>query len=327
MAVARQVIGVGGAHHADQQLVAHRPAVDEEKLPERIGARQRRQRGEALDAQALAPADHLDGVGLKLGAQNIGQPRKPSGRARQGGRPGHRRALFAREREGHVGPAHREPAHHVADRLGLGAVGLEKLEPRRRRVEQVADFDARALAQRGGLGLRFLAAVDLDRPGVRLAGVPRRDRKPRHRTDRRQRLAAKAERADVVEVVVRQLRGGVALDRERQIGARHAGAVVGDADEAAAAAVGHDLDARRAGIERVLDQFLHDARRPLDHLARGDAVDDAFGQLADGHLRNLRANRRDDGRILYASCPRLPRPSDALSAAQSRRGWPRSVRP
>ena len=40
----------------------------------------------------------------------------------------------------------------------------------------------------------------------------------------------------------------------------------------------------RAGIERVLDQFLHDARRTLDHLAGGDAVDDGLGELADGHL-------------------------------------------
>ena len=40
---------------------------------------------------------------------------------------------------------------------------------------------------------------------------------------------------------------------------------------------------RRAGVERVLDQLLDDARRPLDHLAGGDAVDGGFGQLADGH--------------------------------------------
>ena len=36
---------------------------------------------------------------------------------------------------------------------------------------------------------------------------------------------------------------------------------------------------------RVLDQFLDDARRPFDHLAGGDAVDDLFGELADGHGR------------------------------------------
>ena len=52
---------------------------------------------------------------------------------------------------------------------------------------------------------------------------------------------------------------------------------------AAAAALGHDVDACRAGIERILDQFLDDARRPLDHFAGGDAVDDAGFELADGH--------------------------------------------
>ena len=68
-----------------------------------------------------------------------------------------------------------------------------------------------------------------------------------------------------------------------QIGAGHALAVVGYADQPAAAAIGEHVDAVRAGVERVLDQFLDDAGRPLDHLAGGDAVDDRFGQLADGH--------------------------------------------
>ncbi len=60
-----------------------------------------------------------------------------------------------------------------------------------------------------------------------------------------------------------------------------------DADQAAAAAVGEHVDAARAGIERVLDQFLDHARRALDHLARGDAVDEAFRKLADGHERDV----------------------------------------
>jgi hypothetical protein len=42
MAVARQIIGVGAAHRADHNLVAHRAPVDEQILPERVGARQRR---------------------------------------------------------------------------------------------------------------------------------------------------------------------------------------------------------------------------------------------------------------------------------------------
>src|SRR5262249_56284247 len=103
-------------------------------------------------------------------------------------------------------------------------------------------------------------------------------------------VAGEAERAAVQQIVVGQFGGGVALDRQRQILARHAGAVVADADQPAAAAVGDDLDARCAGVERVLHELFHHARRTLHHLARRDAVDDAFGELADGHLAFL-ANR------------------------------------
>ena len=70
---------------------------------------------------------------------------------------------------------------------------------------------------------------------------------------------------------------------KREIVPRHAAAVVGDADQPAAAAIGQHLDPARAGIERVFDKLLHDAGRPLHHLAGGDAVDQGFGKLADGH--------------------------------------------
>ena len=77
----------------------------------------------------------------------------------------------------------------------------------------------------------------------------------------------------------------MALDREREIVPRHSGAVVGDADQPPAAAVGEDVELARAGIERVLDEFLDHARRPLHHLAGGDAVDGGGIELADGHGR------------------------------------------
>src|SRR3977135_4027672 len=54
MTVARQIVGIGGAHRAQNQLVAHRAAVDEQILPERIGAGQRRRGGKALDHDTLA---------------------------------------------------------------------------------------------------------------------------------------------------------------------------------------------------------------------------------------------------------------------------------
>ncbi len=154
-------------------------------------------------------------------------------------------------------------------------------------MEQVADFDAGALAERGGLDCGFHAGIDLDRPGMRLGGMAGRDRKPRDRADRRQGFAAEAQRADRNQIVVGKLRSGVALDREREIGGRHAFAVIAHADRTASPAVGEDVDARCAGIERILQEFLDHARRPLDHFARGDAVDDGFAQLSDRHDRRL----------------------------------------
>ena len=283
MTVARQIVGIGGTHDADQELVAHRPSVDEQILPERIGAGMRGQRGKAFDRNAVALTLHRDRVGAEFRSENIGEARKTPGRAGQCRGPGRGHALLASEREGDVGPAHGETTHDLADRFAFGAVGLEKFQPRRRRVEQVAHLDTRAFAERGGLDLGFVAGVDRDAPGMRLAPVAGGDRQPCDRADRGQRLAAEAQRPDVHEIVVGELGGSVALDAQRKVGARHAVAVVAHADEPAPAAVGHDLNLARAGVERVFDELLHDARRPLDHFAGGDAVDGGFGQLADGH--------------------------------------------
>jgi hypothetical protein len=118
---------------------------------------------------------------------------------------------------------------------------------------------------------------------MQLTRVARRDQEPCHRADRRQGLAAKPERPDLQKVLVVKLRGGMALDREREVGFRHAAAVVGDDDLSPAAAIAEYVDPARAGIDRVLDEFLDHVRGALDHLAGGDAVDDLFGQLADGH--------------------------------------------
>ena len=91
--------------------------------------------------------------------------------------------------------------------------------------------------------------------------------------------------ADARQVAVGELRGGVALDRELEVLGGHAGAVVDDADEPAAAALDRHLDRAGAGIDRVLDQFLHRRRRALDHFARRDAVDEDGIEAADGHQR------------------------------------------
>ena len=66
----------------------------------------------------------------------------------------------------------------------------------------------------------------------------------------------------------------MALEREAHLVRRHPAAVVGDLDQLEPAGVKPDGDLVRAGVERILDQFLERARRPLDHLAGGDAIDE-----------------------------------------------------
>ncbi len=75
----------------------------------------------------------------------------------------------------------------------------------------------------------------------------------------------------------------MAIHRQRQIGSGHAAAIVGNADPPPAAAIGENIDPAGAGVDGVFDQFLDHARGALDHFAGGDAVDDLFGELADGH--------------------------------------------
>ena len=66
----------------------------------------------------------------------------------------------------------------------------------------------------------------------------------------------------------------MALEGEQGVVARHALGVVRDAQQAPAAGLDVQLDAARAGVDGVLDEFLGDRGRALDHLARGDLVGD-----------------------------------------------------
>ena len=56
--------------------------------------------------------------------------------------------------------------------------------------------------------------------------------------------------------------------------ARDAAAVIAHAYQTDAATLDVDLDALGAGVEAVLDEFLDDGGRALDHFAGGDLVDE-----------------------------------------------------
>ena len=96
--------------------------------------------------------------------------------------------------------------------------------------------------------------------------------------------------------------------RHRQLAGGDAAAIVAHPHQSDAAALDVDLDARRAGVECVLDELLDHRGGPLDHLAGGDLVDELAGKNADPHGgRSLQAIGRaeralsDQGVVAAAS--------------------------
>ena len=284
MAAARQQVLVGTAHGAEQQLVAHRPAVDEKELQARVAAIERRQAGIAGKPDTVARRLYGQRVVGEIAPHDRGQARQPRvqqfplGRLEALGR-----APVRGQGEGDFGMRHGKLVDHVGHGRRLGARAFHELEPRRGSEEQIARLDAGAAAKRRRRGRADPPA--LDRQGPRLAGAarPAGQGEPAHRADRRQRLAPKTQGADVGQVVVGQLGSDVALDRQRKLVRAHAVAVVGDRDQRSAAVRQRHVDTRRAGVDGVLDQFLDHRRRTFDHLAGGDAVDQTVGQAAQSH--------------------------------------------
>ena len=97
-------------------------------------------------------------------------------------------------------------------------------------------------------------------------------------SDLLQRLAAEAVREDGREVVgAPDLARRVPLDGQPRVLRLHAFAVILDADLFLATELDVNDDALRAGVQRVLDQFLDDTGRSFDDLARGDLVRNVVG--------------------------------------------------
>ena len=64
--------------------------------------------------------------------------------------------------------------------------------------------------------------------------------------------------------------------------------VVDDPDVASTSGVELDTHRGCSSIEGVLDQFLHNRRRPLDDFSGGDLVDEVIRKRLDRHPRSLR---------------------------------------
>jgi len=66
------------------------------------------------------------------------------------------------------------------------------------------------------------------------------------------------------------------LDRKLRVLNRHPGTIVRHPDQALAAMLRNDLDLIGAGIQRILDKFFDDRRRPLDHFPGRDLIGHKF---------------------------------------------------
>ncbi|MCW0466650.1 hypothetical protein NB705_003723 [Xanthomonas sacchari] len=276
-----QHIAVGHLHRMSDTAIAHRTAVDVEVLLVGAGARVMRLRDPAMQAQAGTAVVHAQRLLCEVFAQGLAQARVRVQIARL---VAPRRLAVVRDAQLHVGARQRQRTQPLLDVAQFGAFGAQELAPRRHVVEQLADLDQGARRQCARLHLADLAAFDLQRCAVFVSGSARGQGEAADRGDRRQRFAAKPERAHRFQVVQRgDLAGRVPRDGQRQFLGRDAATVVADADQAHAAFFQIDVDAVRTGVQRVLHQFLDDRGRTLDHFAGGDLVDQDLGQLTDAH--------------------------------------------
>ncbi len=175
--------------------------------------------------------------------------------------------------------------HQGCDVGQLGGLCAEEFAPGRGVEEEIRYGQRGSTGQGSVVHVENLAAGDFDAgSGVRRGGFSGScfQGHAGYRGDGGQRLAAKAEGGDGEQVVGgAQLGCGVAFEGQQGIVAVHALAVVGDADEAAAAGLDFDANAVGAGVQGILQQFLDHGGRAIDNLAGGDLVGNLVGENAD----------------------------------------------
>ena len=192
--VPAEKIEIGGPQRAKQQAVQNGAAVDEQELCHRRPARIGRQGRIARQAHpVLLDLDPQRILG-KFGTQHPrGAPVQRIEQIARFGIGAEHDAALAPARHVAQHKTHRrlrqgQPADHLGNRLGFGAVGPQKLQPCGGGEEQVAQFDNRALRQRRRPHPPDPPARHRKRGRV-FPRHARGDAKAPHRPKRRQRLA------------------------------------------------------------------------------------------------------------------------------------------
>jgi hypothetical protein len=268
---------IGLLHRVQDGPVAERTTGDEQVLQTRAGHVVLGTADEARDRQFPVVGLHLQQPTGHRGPVQTADPIPP----RRGGRQVVDPAAIVHQREGHAGVRQRR-SHEGFGCMGpLGLRRPEKRPPRRHVAEHLVHLDRGA--DRTAMGRRGpdTAAVDLERR-ARPAGRARPDHEPGHLADAGQGLAAEPERPDPLQILGRaELARGMRRHRQRQILGLDAAAVVHDPHQRDPALLERHVDAAGPGVERVLQQLLDHARRPLHDLAGRDAVDHRWREFLD----------------------------------------------
>ena len=272
--VARQHFGIGATHRTDQQPVLHRTAVDEQILVIGNAPVESRQPCDAAKAYPLARGIYRDTI---LDQRAVGE--RGDARDLIACRDRQRPSPIMVEREGYVGPCHRQPLHDIDAGGIFAARTAEKFGTGGHTGEQSLDFDARSRRQRSRTIGNNIAIIDSARPPFP-ASDSTLDGQPRNARNRGQRLATKAHRADILDELIGQFRRGVAFERQSDVARVHPAPVVDDLNPVDPATRQNHRNPRGSGIYGVLDKLFQRCRRTFDNLASGDAIDQMWWQAA-----------------------------------------------
>ena len=296
-ALAVQHVLIRRAHRMGEQLVAHEAAVHIKILGIATRLRSCRQTSESMQAHGARGFIQMQARRCELGAENLGAALGDLGDA-----PVIGGAAVVCQRKRHVRARQRDAPHDLGAVAEFGLLGLQELAPRRRIEVQVPHIDRSAECAGGGSRCVCGAAIEL--PCMRRIDGAGGQRQLRHGCDRGQRLAAKTECRDMLQVGQRcDLRGGVPRQRQRHLLGRDAASVVGDGDALDAALFEADENGRCAGIECVFEEFLDHCRRAFDDFASGDLRNQLVGQRLD-RTRGLQGSIH--ARIIPPDCQTKP---------------------
>ena len=191
-------------------------------------------------------------------------------------------AVIHQQLKADVGMRERLHQHAFLDMGILGGGRFHELAAGRQAAEKMADADIGADRTAAFAHLLHCAILDQHLGAGGGAGLPGLQVEPAHRGNARDGLPPESHRRDPLDVLGRpDLAGGMRFQAEDGVVGIHAATVIGDLDQGFAAVLALHGDPFGTGIDRVLDQFLDNGGRALDHLAGGDAVGDFGWQYMD----------------------------------------------